>query len=409
MVLKYIFLEIINNKKRSLIVAILAFTFVAFLSFIFFLKSLNNNLYEAYAQDEGYCIDINMPDNLCYENWKEVIDVINSVSNIEGFNNTRQTGIECTLSNIKNQPDIYLFGNVNTKFSYFFRIGNFELISGKMPVCGKNQIIIDEDFSLRYQIQIGDIVSIRVEDKDLELSVVGIYEIKKIPEVDIDNDGYYKECEKNIVLCDYLSYEFLSEDMDFTLMSVYANELDNMDSVYITLKENLNENALVINTIKNHVSSTGTTINSINKLSNGMIFFSGVLFLICLFVITIIWLNDHASMIFIYKALGDKNNKILSKLISEIAIICVPVCIAAGIISKWTLQTFAEEIFGFMLSISKNSINSWDSVNVDCLFLIGSKEYIIISFVIAIIIIVWVFIGSCFMVNRRCMDWIRRG
>lgn len=404
MILKYIFLEIINNKKRSLIVAILAFTFVFFLSFGFFLKSFNNNIYEAYAHDEGYCIDINVIDNLCYGNWKEVIDIINNLPYIEGFNNSRQIGVECTLSNIKNQQDIYLFGNVNTKFSDFFRIGNFELISGEMPVCGKYQIIIDNDFSMKNQIQIGDIVSIGVEDKDLELSVVGIYEIKKMPEVDIDNDGFYKECEKNIVLCDYLSYEFLAEDTDFTLMSVYVDELCNMDSVYKALKEKLNENALVIDTIKNHVSSTGTTINSINKLSNVMLFFSVALFLICMFVITAIWINDHASMIFIYKALGEKNDKILSKLILEIVIICVPVCTAAGIIIRWILRRFAEEIFEFMLSISKNSINSWDSVNLDCLFLISLKEYIIISFLVAIIIIVWVFICGCFMVNRRCIE-----
>lgn len=385
-------------------IAILAFAFVTFLSFGFFLRTLNNNIYEAYARDEGYRIDINIPDNLCYKDWKEVIDIIKSESDVDGFNNTKQTGIECKLSSIKSQSDVYVFGNVNTEFSQFFRSGDFELISGEMPVCGSNQIIIDNNLGLENQIQMGDTVSIEKEGKILELSVVGIYAAKNIPEVDIDNDGFYKECEKSIVLCDYLSYEFLSDNMDFTLMSVYVNELSNMDNVYTVLKGKLNENAMVVDTIKNHVSSTGTTINSINKLSSGLIFFSIVLFLICIFIITAIWVDDHASMIFIYKALGEKNNNILLKLICEIAVICVPACIAAGILSRWLLRTFAEEIFGFILSISMNSIKSWDSVNAGRLFWVGSKEYIIISFVIAVVIIAWVFICSCFMVNKRCID-----
>lgn len=382
---------------------ILVFTFVSFLSFGSFLRILINNIYEAYAQEEGYCIDINIPDNQCYMDWNEVIAFLCTVKNIVGYNNTKEIGIECETGNPESSVDVYLFGNINTNFSEFFRSDNFEMLSGEMPVCGKKQIIIDYEYSLANQKNIGDIVVIKKEDRKLELSVVGIYKINKIPKVDIDNDGFYMECERPILLCDYLSFEEISGDMDFTLMSVYVNELSNMDNVYTNIKEKMNGNVLVIDTIKNHSNSTGTTINVISIMSNGVLFLSAVFFLVCVYIISIIWVNDHSSMIIIYKTLGDKNSNILKRLTCEIGIVCMPMCLASGEICRLFLQRFGKEILEFILNISRNSIDNWDSMNVERLYYVGFKEYIIISFVVGIVIIIWTFICSCFTVNKRCI------
>lgn len=377
---KQTMIEVSAHKYRNILLCVLIFTFTTFYCLAFFLKGTVNNIYNIYAKQDGYSIAISCADNYVYADWIPIMEEIVKFDYVEGFNVGGKKIIKCNVkqdATCGQNHEVYMFGNINTEYSEYFRKGDFELISGVYPETGKNEVLIDEIFSRENYIEIGDNVEVVYNESTLNLKVVGKYKVTRVPKIDEDNDGFYAESQIPILYCDYISYETVSYDRDFSVLFVYADKLEHVNNVKNAIMQLLGEEAQVISSIESHTATTGTTIKVLTFISEICIKVSSFIFLLCLCLLTVIWTRDHMSTINILNALGQKKIAIIGRILMEILLICIPVSVLSALLNATVLDNIGETIINRIIFSSGNNIILWDPLDADMIYELHAVNFVI--------------------------------
>ena len=399
--LKQVFIEVRYHKNRSVLFSLVIVVLSFFIFAGFYLRNIVNNIYNQLIQEEGYCIDADSAVILDYDAWKNRMDQLSQNPVIEGYSNRTQKYYQTSIRKEDDQGvDVYLTGVIQMKYTEAVRDGTVELAAGRWMEAGDREVVLEETFAEKTGIHLDEQIRIENEEMTVSALVVGVYKKNGALRIDSEHEGYYSESKYPVVYGSYTLYETVSGDRDLHVMSFYADSFDHMDDLTLILKSAFGKDTILINVIENHIRTTGTTIKVFVGVSNALVIGSCGLLLLCITVLSVIWMRAHIPSVRIQIILGEKKSVITAQLVSEIALICEPVALVSTLICTGIFGCFGRKLFDKILRMSGNDMSFWDIGDTDNLNQFDISTIVLPVIVCTLIVILVSGVYGCYIAHK---------
>lgn len=366
---KRVIISIVKRPFRAVSMAVVVFILSVMVMAGAFLKEAVNAYFEEYVRMEGFCISIFTVDNSDIP--ERIITEISSMDHVTGSNYT-PTPITCTPGNFINAPyetngvfsqaedrnEIILVGNYQTDLYESFRNGDMVLIEGSYPSSENPGVLIDDKLAQLNELEIGSILSLyaKEDSEAISLSVVGIYKTISPPMTDALGGGRVIES-SSYIFGDMDTYcSFTGERGTRYIRYFYADSYENLAKLYEKIKMSAPEEDgyQVINALDSSMSWGSDTIQVLQRMATALISFSYVVSLIILFLMTMLWMQDHYKEAGIFITLGESKMKVVMYFWLEIVLITgIALIISLGVGSV-IIHNYREQIINFAISFANS-------------------------------------------------------
>lgn len=345
---KQIWIEILQRPFRSLTLFITVFVLSTFSVGSAYISIAIESCYQEYVKKDGYCINVEIDSEQTLKNWKPEIESVLKFDEVVGYNNTFELSQKCQAVNFKNTPyqntkyvkteknEIYLMGNIDTRYNQYFRNKDMELVKGSCPSEYNKGVLVAEEVAKENTLDIGDEIKIQYLGENITgLEVIGIYKTENVPNVETEIEGYYEESVSSYLFCDYESYyQVVKDKEELNMMSFFVGKYEEMEQGYEDISEVFKgiKNAQVVNTIKNDMSDIKKTINIMKIVTNILLYFSIICSFLIVGLISCLWMKDHIKVIELYRILGQNKIIIVCKIIGEV----IPIALSGVVVALLT-------------------------------------------------------------------------
>ncbi len=331
---------------RNIVLGLCLCIFVFSSGFSFYIENLWAKYGNAFATMDGTTIWVttedpqqNIPDDIVCE--------IKDIPHITGYNCVFDTNVVIENIDINQSGNLYENGkqfvvsaNTDTSATEDFAFGRCKLAAGKFPQKGENEILIEENFSKEYALQVG--TELILQDcsagEIVTFYVSGIYAsgnvIKDILYADFDDvkNGFNLEMKKNKYIFNVDKYENV-EDVKKKVEKVLPKE-----SGY-TFNDSISNAAQGFSAFSN-------SLEDIKKILINVTYISGLIIIFC---VSFLWMRDHVRDAGIYIALGRKKTSILLEFILEIVVVSMGAMVSSSIAAYVVIENNKNKWMSMLL------------------------------------------------------------
>lgn len=368
---KRIVTEIIRRPFRTIILAITILVLSVMSMIGGFLQNVVKNAYQEYVSLEGYSIAV---ENRTEDNIpSELLEKILSLDHVIGYNHLANYEYSFKPINFINIPyestsytsvnkseNITLCGNINTNLYSTFRNDKMVLKEGEFPSLRQRGVIVDSILAAKNRLEIGNNIELYsdIDDRTIAFKIVGIYETKVAPEIEINNNNgtYYTISPNSYIFCDYDSIlELQNSDILLSSLTFYIDEYENMEEVYNKIKDIAPEQKYsLINCLESTLSYYGTVIVTLESTAKNLLRFTYITSLMILFLMTLLWMRDHYYEAGIYIALGIEKIKIVLYFVTEILLIAIITLGTSFIFVRGIVYTYREKLLDIAMGFTNS-------------------------------------------------------
>lgn len=417
---KQVWIEIIRRPFRSLLMCFTVFVLALFTVFGSFIRGIVGNIYQSFVRMEGYSIDVQVDAFNELSDWNKVLAQFMEMEHVDGYNNTIEMKELCAPVNFKNvdyygneisdvqsEEDemVWLVGNCDTKYYSSFRNEEMKLVEGVFPSLGNPGVAVDKNVAKTNNLHIGDEICVSLYDMEMCLNIMGIYETFDIPRVETEKEGYYKDSINSFLFCDYENYIRLTGKSDISIMRFFIDAYENMEACQEKMAVlTAGQNALVVNTIQNHMNDTGSMISFLKNCSGLVLGFNYVASVVILGLMILLWLRSHKQMIMIYKILGQNVLKISGKIVCEIFLLEAVSGVFGFLVACLVLHNHGKEMIDWMMTISGNRtalLNLGESVELYSFHVPEALGFVVVLLFVSIL---FSFLAGVYVSGMRVRD-----
>lgn len=362
-----IWLIITKRSYHSIYLFLLVFAFSILGIAGYYFSFIIENYHEMIVQDVGYSIGIYRTDDQSISD--ELFEKISHIEEVErknieaeclvyplNFCNVIQDDSSDVFSPIKSEY-CRLLGNFDTAGNIVFK-KNMILISGAFPSDECNGAIIDSFLAEQNGLTIGDDLHILgMNDKTVNIPVIGIYHVKSYPQESQLRDGGYTEYGQSpysYIFCDLSSYELASGSNTSATCILYAQDKQDLEKVYEELiSMGLPEdNYLLVDRTEGPITNGTTAFRAINAASEILISISIVITSAVLFFVIIVWIHACYKDIAVLISLGMARSRIIILVFGIVTLIAVAAVISATPICLAVISNYRGDLLEYVFVAS---------------------------------------------------------
>lgn len=269
--------------------------------------------YQSYIhQQVGFCINLmgktegdSIPDNLA--------EKIGALDVVLGYN--AESSLDVTPSDFQNyipselleregewegdKSQVRMWGAVNTQYSTYFFQRQAELLEGRYPKKGSNEVVIEQEFAAYNHLSITDRIHImrNKDESELALQVVGIYKINQQVSESImisDVNGFYQNTSSSYIFCDYEMLEQISgTKMPKTTYSFYAKDEKGAEKLEEYIKGLELDSYEYSNVSKEAEGNFSNFLVMLQQNSRNLLNIANISIYCILFLMILLWMRDH--------------------------------------------------------------------------------------------------------------------
>lgn len=316
------------------------FTLTLFICMGIYLDQILASYHETFIRTAGLGLYVEVEQFRVLSDWSEILDKVEECSLIASWNCAGRYIAECDPMDFINvdyrgklhargnsesekNSRIYVYGNLATECTDWFRNGELLLTEGIYPTTDHQGALLDRHLAEANALSIGSVITVGFGNNQTSVSVTGIYEAKQIPKREVI-DGYYVETEESVIFLDYQSFlQLTGIDESFNAMVFYADSYQNMDGAHSFIENAIKDipDSFVSDMVETQeIQMTGVfTILStmIPIVLMGAFLTAGII----LVLLVVMWIRDHDRALAIEMALGQSVWKSIGQIVLEILIL----------------------------------------------------------------------------------------
>ena len=382
--IRRVFMEIIRHPMRSLLLSLAVTVFAAFCVFGCFLTSLSDSFYRVFTGMSGYSLSVEAMGFTEFSDWDETIGCIMENEHIISYSNGIEASAECTPVDFVNVDyegtthgddgwaGVYLYGNIDISQSSLFRNGELVLEEGTYPDQDSPGVAIDENLAKGNKTSVGDSVTVSFQDKEISLTVTGIYRAESTPKVEADSaEGYYTDAVESLLFCDYWSMAELKGTEEAQEMVFYIDDYQNMDECLVYVENVLDElgiEGFATDEIEDGAEEMAGIFQLLDRMDRIVVSFAYVLCGAIVIGMSMLWLRTYKGTFAICRILGESPMRYAGRVLAEAVLVTVPMASVTAGIACGCLQRNAGIIMQRMFEWCEISTaqqqfayQSWDS------------------------------------------------